>query len=86
MPIIGPPSDHSYPEPEKSEKSGGRHSNRWYELYLDVPNWICPDCKATNFGRNAYCGGCFGRHGIKRPRPPGTGVEASPNYKKESDA
>ena len=29
--------------------------NERIRIFLDIPNWVCPKCRLTNFGRNKYC-------------------------------
>jgi hypothetical protein len=69
MPLISPPTDEE-PEPAtESQPVNTAFRDRWIKWFLDCPNWICPVCQATNFGRNKYCGYCHGRNGIKTLRP-----------------
>lgn len=67
MPILGPPTDSKPPVEAIEPISESKHE--WIKWFLDCPNWICPVCVATNFGRNKYCAYCHGRNGIKTPRP-----------------
>ena len=69
MPLLGPPVDRVYPVEEKPKIESNPFKDRWIKFYLDCPNWICPICIATNFGRNKYCAYCFGRNRVKTPRP-----------------
>lgn len=69
MPLITPPTDEE-PEPEEppvveTDYATQLFRDRWIKWFLDCPNWICTICKSTNFGRNKYCAGCYGRQGIK---------------------
>lgn len=61
--LISPPRD-EYPdfheEPYQSIKS-----QKWYDWFFNCPNWICPKCILTNFGRNKHCADTR----CKEPRP-----------------
>lgn len=78
MPLITPPTDEE-PEPEpiplERDYATTLFRHRWTKWFLDCPNWICTICKCTNFGRNKYCAGCYGRQGIKTTLRPDTYIE-----------
>lgn len=54
--LIGPPRD-KYPtfESEKPTPVKTGKPQAWYDWFFDCPNWICPKCILTNFGRNKFC-------------------------------
>lgn len=55
MPLITPPS---LSEPVIEEEPYPTISySRAEEIkrYMDVPNWVCPNCRLTNFGHNKHC-------------------------------
>lgn len=63
MPLIGPPKDNEYPDFHEEPIQG--KPQKWYDWYLNCPNWICPKCILTNFGRNKHCADTR----CKEPRP-----------------
>lgn len=72
MPIIEPPRNDPEVLPEISIEEQGEipySEHIRIKRYLDVKNWMCPVCTATNFGRNKHCAYCFGRRRTVTPRP-----------------
>ena len=72
MPTITPPPIDPEELPSISEIEQGEIPYSEYlriKRFLDVPNWMCPICTATNFGRNKNCAYCFGRRKIITKRP-----------------
>jgi len=72
MPVIEPPKNEPEELPEISPIEQGEIPYSEYiriKKFLDCPNWMCPACQTTNFGRNKNCAYCFGRKRTITPRP-----------------
>jgi hypothetical protein len=69
MPLIQPPDEYEERVEPVSTPTGNIKPKRWYDWYLNVPNWICPECQATMFGRVKYCVYCKQRLHKDTPRP-----------------
>lgn len=71
--MIIPLPKYTEPEPtvgEPASQSITEGQAEWIKWYLDVPNWICPVCQATMFGRMKYCVYCKARFNRDTIAPP----------------
>ena len=61
-----------YTGPEARAVTDGEYTEEdynWIRWFINVPDWKCPRCGGTMFGRMEYCIFCKVRHNTHTPKP-----------------